>query len=186
MKELTHGRGRKVENIKDYQRALKAGYGLGQGDEYTPWYRIQDYDSSKGRRTIKGLTTNRSHDLMTASEIEFFYIVDFCDSVIDVREQFPLIPLNLSQKIARTFDIPHPVHPKSKEPLILTTTFLLSRKIENTTTYHAVSVEPELTRSNNHYTYLYKLDIERIWWSLLGVPFQPPVSGLLSPLKIIF
>ena len=157
------GRGRKIECIDDYQRALRNGYGLGQGEKYKPWYRIQDRSSRAGRSLIHGLKTNRSHHLMSEIETEFFYLIDFCDSVIDIREQFPLIPLDLSQKIATAYDIPHPLHPKSKEPLVLTTSFLVTTKHNEKISYHAIA-----TATNS----AEQLDIERIWWSLLDIPFQ--------------
>jgi hypothetical protein len=163
------GRGRKIESIDDYQRALRNGYGLGQGEEYKPWYQIQDRSSRAGRSLIHGLKTNRSHHLMSEIETEFFYLIDFCDSVIDIREQFPLIPLDLSQKIATAYDIPHPLHPKSKEPLVLTTSFLITTKNNEEISYHATAT-----------TSAEQLDIERIWWSLLDIPFQCYTSSELN------
>jgi hypothetical protein len=38
-------RGRKLESLKDYQRALKNKYGIGQGTGYKPWLRIEDVKS---------------------------------------------------------------------------------------------------------------------------------------------
>jgi hypothetical protein len=164
------GRRRKIETFDDFKRALKGNYGVGEGADYTPWLRIQDANSRTGKTLVHGMKTNRSHHLMSALETEFFYIADFSDSVIDIREQFPLFPLNLSQKIAQTFDISHPIHPISKQPLILTTTFLLTTINNNQINYSAISVLPK-TSVNNVKT-LEKLDIERIWWNELGVPFK--------------
>jgi len=167
------GRGRKIENIDDYQRALKNGYGLGQGEKYNPWYRIHDIKSrpneKSGKRVINGLKTNRQHHLMSLLESHFFYLVDFSESVIDIREQFPLIPLQLSQNIATSYDIPYPLNPTSKQPRVLTTTFLLTRKIDDNISYEAVAVLPKIKRQTK--AVLEKLDLERLWWSLLDVPF---------------
>ena len=38
-------RGRKLESLQDYQRALKNKYGIGEGSDYKPWLRVQDVKS---------------------------------------------------------------------------------------------------------------------------------------------
>jgi len=70
------GRRRNLNSVDDYQRALKNGYGLGEGENYLPWYRIQDLKSKPidktGKRRINGLKTNRQHHLMPLLESQFF------------------------------------------------------------------------------------------------------------------
>jgi len=163
------GRGRKLETLEDYQRALQGKYGLGEGVGYKPWLRVQDVKSHGGRSQIYGRKTARTHHFFSSIEREFFYIAEFSDSVVDIREQFPLLPLNVSQKIARTINVEHPVHPKTKEPIIITTDFLLTLKTDRGIKYLAVSVKPESEMSDKRT--LEKIDIERVWWELLNVDF---------------
>ncbi len=38
-------RGRKLENLEDFKRALKGQYGIGTGKDYKPWLRVQSVNS---------------------------------------------------------------------------------------------------------------------------------------------
>lgn len=162
-------RGRKLETLSDFNRSLKNKYGLGEGIDYKPWLRVQDVKSKKGQRTqVWGRKTGREHHLLSSIESQFFYLAEFSDSVVDIREQFPLLPLNLSQKIAATLGVEHPMVPNSAEPNIMTTDFLLTCRQGGREFYRAVSVKPE---DGIDQRTAEKLDIERIWWELLGVEF---------------
>lgn len=164
------GRGRKLETFDDFKRALKNKYGLGEGHTYKPWLRVQDVKSQGVRSQIWGRKTKREHHMLSSIESEFFYLAEFCDSVIDIREQFPLLPLNISQKIASLIDVKHPTIPVTNTPNIITTDFLLTMEVQGKTVYKAISIKPE--RESNKQRVLEKIDIERVWWELLGVQFQ--------------
>ncbi|NOH29492.1 heteromeric transposase endonuclease subunit TnsA [Vibrio mediterranei] len=164
------GRGRKIESLDDYQRHLRNKYGIGQGAKYKPWIKIQDVKSEGTRSLIYGRKTQREHHMMSSIESEHFHLAEFSHKVIDIREQFPLFPLSLTQKIAKTLGVAHPTHPKTKEPVIVTTDQLLTIDSPNGVVYHAVSVKPE--DDSYDVRLLEKIDIERIFWELLGVKFS--------------
>lgn len=163
-------RGRTLESFKDYQRALKQKYGIGQGIDYKPWLRIQDVKSQGTRSLIFGRKIQRDHHMMSSIESEFFYLSEFLNHVVDIREQFPILPLNLTQKVAHALGVKHPTHPKTKEPIIVTTDQLLTVKSSDGISYHAVSVKPE--SESDKLRVLEKIDIERVCWELLGVKFS--------------
>lgn len=164
------GRFRKLETLTDYQRALKQKFGLGEHTNYKPWLRVQDVKSYGHSAKIDGLKTKRVHHLFSEHESCFFYLAEFCDSVVDIREQFPLLPLTLSVKIAKILDVKHPAHPQSKELSLMTTDFLLTRTDGNRVWYEAVAVKPADQLSDTRTAE--KLDIERLWWQLQGIPFH--------------
>jgi len=120
-------RGRKLETIKDFKRSLKNKYGLGEGAAYKPWLRIQDVKSRGVSSKIQGLKVNRDHHTLSSLETQFFYLAEFSESVINIREQFPLLPPSLSSKISSILDIEHPKVPSSGDYNVLTTDFLLTR-----------------------------------------------------------
>lgn len=163
-------RGRKLESLQDYQKALKNKYGIGEGISYKPWLRIQDVKSHGTRSLIFGRKSQREHHMMSSIESELFYLVEFSDNVVDIREQFPILPLNYTQKVARILGVKHPVHPKTKEPVIMTTDQLLTTDSPQGLLYHAVSVKPK--NESNKQRVLEKIDIERVCWELLGVKFS--------------
>lgn len=164
------GRGRKIESLDDYQRHLRNKYGLGQGANYKPWLRIQDVKSKGTRSLIYGRKSQRDHHMMSSIESEHFYLAEFSNRVVDIREQFPLFPLNFTQKVAKTLGVQHPTHPHTKEPIIMTTDQLLTIDSSQGTTYHAISVKSEDDSSDLRV--LEKNDIERVCWELLGIKFS--------------
>ena len=77
--------------------------------------------------------------------------------------------------------IEHPTHPKTKEPIIITTDFLLTRLIGGQVTYEAISVKPE--DESDEQRVLEKLEIERVWWELLGVKFSYYIGNELTQIQ---
>lgn len=161
---------RKLQTTEDFKRALKNRYGLGDRDSYKPWIRVQDVASQGNSAKIQGLKAKREHHTLSEHESCFFYLVEFSDSVIDIREQFPLLPLDLSVRISRVLGLKHPIVPGTKTPNVMTTDFLLTCSDGFKTWYEAVSVKPE--NKINDKRAAEKLDIERVWWGLQGVPFH--------------
>lgn len=172
---------RKLKTFDDFSRALKNKYGIGEGNTYKPWLRVQDVKSKGVRSQILGLKTGRVHHTLSSIETEFFYLAEHSDSVTDIREQFPLLPINLSIKIAEALGIKHPTHPETKVPIVITTDFLLTRFIENEIVYEAISVKPEDDSDNQRV--LEKLELERIWWELLGIKFSYFVGNELTQIQ---
>lgn len=163
-------RGRKLESLKDFQRALKQKYGIGEGFEYKPWLRISDVKSHGTRSLIYGKKSGRHHHMLSSIESEFFYLAEFNNSVQDIREQFPIFPLSYTQKVAKMIGVKHPIHPRTKEPIIITTDQLLTIKNREGIKYHAVSVKPQ--SESDKQRVLEKIDIERVCWELLNVKFS--------------
>lgn len=163
------GRGRRLQSADDFNRALKNKYGLGEGKDYRPWLRVQDVKSKGMRSQVWSHKTSREHHLLSSIESQFFYLAEYSDLVVDIREQFPLLPINLSQKIARTIDVQHPTVPSTKTPNVMTTDFLLTCQRGDERFYKAVTVKPE---GGLDLRTAEKLEIERIWWDLLGIEFS--------------
>ena len=154
-------RGRRLETLDDYRRSLKQKYGLGSYDNYKPWLRVQDVKSHGESSKIQGLKIDRVHHTLSNIETQFFYLAEFSDSVIDIREQFPLLPLDLSHKIAMAIDVEHPRVIKTKELKVITTDFLLTRSLNGQIWYEAVNVKP--AEELNDIRVAEKNDIERIF-----------------------
>nr|WP_234978443.1 TnsA endonuclease N-terminal domain-containing protein [Bacillus tuaregi] len=59
-------------------------------------------------------------------ERNYFYLTDFSNFIVDIREQFPLLPPEETIVIADELGIKHPTDPKTGEPIVMTTDFLLT------------------------------------------------------------
>ncbi|MCY7296243.1 TnsA endonuclease N-terminal domain-containing protein [Alteromonas sp. a30] len=167
---------RDLKTFKDFQRALKNKYGIGEGESYKPWLRVQDVPSRGSSAKIQGIKIDREHHTLSEGESAYFYLAEYRDSVIDIREQFPLLPIDLSIKIASYLGVVHPTIPDSKALNVMTTDFVLTCfDKKKGTWYEAVSVKSKEEDLANKRT-AEKLEIERIWWQLLDIPFRVYVN----------
>ena len=165
------GRGRKLESHSDFRRAIKSGYGIGNQNDYTPWLRAQDIPNIAFSDKIKGLTVQRVFHTLSPIEEQLFYQLDFQSSVVDIREQFPILPLDVSLLVAHLLEIEHPKLTKVKgtPTNVMTTDFLVTRKKGKKRYLSAYSVKPK--DKMDDIRVVEKLEIERVVWQLLGVPF---------------
>ncbi|MGF1987478.1 MAG: TnsA endonuclease C-terminal domain-containing protein [Nostoc sp. ZfuVER08] len=111
-----------------FERYCKEGRGQGSGKNYKPWIKIQDFPSKGRVSRPPGWKTNREHHLFSDNEKRLFYVFEWSDAIIDIREQFPLIELDLAMSIADEMGINYPKDPQSNTPYVLTTDFMLSVK----------------------------------------------------------
>ncbi|MEA4834728.1 MAG: TnsA endonuclease C-terminal domain-containing protein [Anaeromusa sp.] len=149
------------------QRYIEEGRGYGEGKEYSPWLRVQSL-SSRGRSSrIKGIKNQRIVHLLSDLERDYFYLLDFCDEVVDVREQFPL-PRKDTQMIAEKFGYRHPAERATGVVLVMTTDFVITAKDKSgaiITLARTIKQSEELNQKRT----LEKLDIERSYWEEKGV-----------------
>lgn len=165
------GRQRRLVSIVDYVRALKDGYGIGAGEDYRPWIRVNDVSRKKSKAVkIYGIKTNRTHHLLSGIEEYFFYYAELNQLVIDIREQFPLFPLDLVVRIAQEAGITYPFHQKSGDPCVLSTDFLLTLRNNGVISYLAVAIKT--AEDLEDLDVLVRLEIERLWWTALQIPWR--------------
>lgn len=159
------------------EKWIKEGRGSGIGVDYKPWLNIQDV-SSLGRSTrLKGIKTGRQHEFLSDLERNYFYLTEFSDAVADIREQYPLLPLEETLVIADELGIKHPADPKTNEPIVMTTDFLLTvNKGEgNVELARTIKMKDELLKER----ILEKFEIERVYWEKRGVDW-----GIVTELEI--
>jgi hypothetical protein len=144
------------------ENRLKEGRGQGKGANYNPWIHIQDVPSQGLSSRIKGWKTGRIHHLLSEMETSFFYVLDWSPVVLDIREQFPLLPLEETLAIAEQCEINHPSDPHTKEPIVMTTDFAVTTHQKNHSVEHARTVKG--TQDLQSQRTLEKLEIERRYW----------------------
>ncbi|ECS8648108.1 TPA: TnsA endonuclease N-terminal domain-containing protein [Salmonella enterica] len=182
-------RGRRFTSLESYEKALKDGVGIGSGENYQPWIRPQDFKQSTGiRSAIRGLKTFRQHNTLSSIESEFYYLAEFNDAVIDIREQFPLLPITLTQNISRILNVPHPTlrrNVKSTDiaatPAVMTTDFVLTfRNPNGSIKYRAYSIKPDEIISKRDAE---KQEIERLFWEGINIQFQVYTGSKINKIK---
>jgi len=153
-------------NEAKYEQYLHAGRGQGDGSAYMPWIVIQDFSSLGRVSRIFSYKTGRVHHFLSRNELCFFYLLEWSDQVLDVREQFPLLNVELAIDAAQNAGIRYPRDSVSGFPYILTCDFMITTKLglKARTIKNSSDLKSKRT--------LEKLEIERRYWDSLGIDWR--------------
>lgn len=117
-------KGKKIQKLQ--QNQIRDGRGQGTGKDYKPFIQAHDNKvASEGwiSRHL-GWKTERIHNTLSNHERRFLYFLEWIDEVVDIREQFPLLPLSRTEEIAEQLGIKH----ANVEgiPVVMTTDFMIT------------------------------------------------------------
>jgi TnsA endonuclease C terminal/TnsA endonuclease N terminal len=113
-------------NEEKLQRYMKEGRGQGEYEEYKGFIQIHDFGSLGRSARIKSWKTNRIFHLLSDIETRFFYLTEFDDSILQVKEHFPLYDFEDVVGEQEDINIRKFKDKQSGFPYILTATFLLT------------------------------------------------------------
>lgn len=149
------------------EKRVKEGRGEGHGASYKPWLTIRDVPSQGLCSRIKGWKTRRVHHFLSQLETSYFYLLEWSPLVTDIREQYPLLPLESTLEISRRFNIKHPADPMTKEPIVMTTDFLIDvrNNDQNFICARTIKMAGDLSSKRT----IEKLEIERTFWKEKGI-----------------
>lgn len=150
-------------------RWIRAGYGQGEGDGFKPFVYVRDVPSEGTSSMVRSRITGRTHHYLSSGEFSVHLLAEYSRTIVDIREQYALLPWEETQEIAAKLGIKHPVIPFTKTPSVLTTDLLLSFKEPDGVRLVAISfkLEKDLTRRT-----LEKLLLERAYWNRRGITWQ--------------
>lgn len=162
---------RSVLNEEKIAAWIKEGRGSGEGKNYYPWVTIHDIPSRGRSSRINGWKSGRNHHLLSDGETRIFYLLEWSDSVIDIREQFPLLDREHAQRIAEKNSIKYPTYPDKQTPYVLTTDFMITVLSNGKKTYLARTFKypEELVDNEKNNLIIEKFEIERIYWEERGI-----------------
>lgn len=144
------------------ERRIKEGRGSGFGLDYQPWLVIQDFSSLGRVHRVKGWKHGRVHHLFSDLERNVFLHYQWPFSVKDIREQFPLLPVEETLEIAKEIGVRHPFDPRTKHPIVMTTDLFLTAQQGLKATYHPITIK--YFKDLKKLRALEKLEIERRYW----------------------
>jgi len=147
-------------------KRIKDGRGQGMGKDYQPWLTIQNVPSRGVSHRIYSHKTQRVHHLLSNLELYVFLILDWSNSVRDIREQFPL-NIDDTREICLEHGLRHPSIQGSEQ--VMTSDFLIDVNDKKKPQF-AIQVKPlkELIKERT----IEKLEIERRYWELKGIPWS--------------
>ncbi|MEL5899603.1 TnsA endonuclease C-terminal domain-containing protein [Clostridium sporogenes] len=149
-------------------RWIKEGRGQGEGKEYKPWLTVQDFPSMGRVTRVFGWTTQRIHHFFSDTQLKYFYLLDWEEKVIDIREHYPLIDLEVVLNDTSDLRLDKFIDRKTKETYILTTTFLitlLNSDGQKSFAARSIKYASELSKKST----IEKLEIERRYWKVQGI-----------------
>ncbi|PES34145.1 TnsA endonuclease N-terminal domain-containing protein [Bacillus thuringiensis] len=150
---------RKYEwDAKKIERYIKQGRGQKEGENYKPWLLAQDVPSIGRDGQREGWKTGRNHHLLSDLESDYFYLLEWSSTVTDIREQFPLLPIEETVSIAEGLGIKHPNDNKTKEIVVMTTDFIIN--VDSKEFVRTLKYAGDLENSR----IIEKLEIEREYW----------------------
>jgi hypothetical protein len=119
---------------------------------------VQDFPSKGMASRVYGEKAQRVHHLFSNNELCYFYALDWSDKVIDIKEQFPLLDLEMSLRIAGKLGVAHPYDNASGFPYVLTSDFMIVTM--SGIKVRTIKMADELKKRR----VAEKLEIERIYW----------------------
>lgn len=153
-------------NKEKFERWIKMGKGKGDYFQYIPWLCTQDIPS-KGRATrVFGWKTGRIHHFFSDIQTRYFYLLEWEDDILDIKEHYPLLDL---RDVIKNDDLNLEKY-KSDDgtDYIFTTTFLIKVKNDKNKEIYiarAIKADSELEKKST----IERLEIERRYWKEKGV-----------------
>ncbi len=149
-----------------YARYLNEGRGQGVGRDYKPWIRVQDFASCGTVSRIYSDKTSRVHHLLSNNEKFYFYLLEWSEKIIDIREQYPLADIQRAMEIAVKANIRYPIDNVSGFPYVMTCDFMVTT--QGGLMARTVKQSEELKKPR----VMEKLEIERRYWRQFGIDWK--------------
>lgn len=148
---------------------LKENRGKGTFEKYAPFLKVHEFGSYSRVHRIIGWKNRRTYQLMSDLELYYFILKQWDDEVVDIREQYPLLPLEQTKLIAEEIGIGHPPL-RREEKTIITTDFLITYKKNNKILNMARAIKPQIQLKNSRT--IEKLLIEEMYWKQKGIEWK--------------
>lgn len=149
------------------ERHIKKGHGQGRRETYKPWLEVRHVPSLGKSSRVIGWKTKRIHSFLSQLELRSFYLFDWENEVIDIREQFPLIPKEQTREIAHILGVKHPQEPKASTEMVMTTDFVITLK-DGSEHARCVKYAQDLEDPRT----VDKLEIERLFWEQAHIDWK--------------
>lgn len=154
-----------------FKKHIKEERGIGEGADYVPWTKINEF-SSMGRATrIMGIKTKRIHHFHSDNQLRAFLIFEWSNKIIDIRECYPLLDLMETIDEKEDLSLDKFTDRVSGEKFVITTNFLLTVKDENEGIKYLARAVKNISELSKKIT-IEKIEIERRYWSAKNVDFK--------------
>lgn len=115
------------------------GRGIGQGSAYKHWLRIRDVPSKGTSSSVLGLRIQRPYHLLSELETTYFFLMERKSSVIDIREQWPILHIDRTLELCAQRGVRHKFRGAYPEPF--TIDFLITEQVGGKISHRAASIK---------------------------------------------
>lgn len=155
---------------------LRQGRGKGTGPDYLPWIFGREFNSKGTATSIPDWKHGRMIQCLSQAERWFYYRLRWNDRVVDIREQFPLLPLSETTEIAAMFGTKGSFNNR----MVMTTDFLITMDDGSEMALTVKAGKDDVTPRGNEL-----LNIEREYWRRRGVKYFIGFKEDLNPTEIM-
>lgn len=153
------------------QMKIQEGYGQGSGKDYKPWIRVGEFPSNGTSYRIPYYKQGgRICHFFSRLEAQAFFLFEWSENVVDIREQYPLLPVENTLTLADSMGIKHPAsynkRSRVSEISVMTTDFLVRFTNGNEKAYSV-----KMSQDLNNPRVMEKQRLEAAYWGSLGIPF---------------
>lgn len=168
-------------------RWIRQGYGQGQGLAYKPFFYVRDVPS-EGRSTIlEGLKLPRTHHYFSDVEYHYHLLAEYSDLVLEIREQFALLPREETRLIAEQLRIDHPIYTATGVQRVLTSDLVLTvnKGDEIALVVLCCKVASDIDPSNPETARtLEKVLLEKVYWEARNAEWRLVTDKMLPENKV--
>lgn len=170
--------------ISEYKAQTAEGIGCGYGENYKPYLTVQN-TRSRVKRGVTTLATcgERVVHYFSHAELMALLLFDWDDSVIDIREQYPLNPED-TVVIAQDLHVPHPGH--TRGGVVMTTDLLVTYRSQETGERIDKAFQVKSSRTDLTERVYEKLAIEQRYWKMHNVEWQLLIADEAFPQILCF
>lgn len=171
------------ENWTEEKIALLKNKGCGKGEKesYRAWLLPHAVSKKEYFSSIPGSWFfQRSYHLPSHLERLYFYILNWDQDILDIRESFPL-ERESTIRLCKELKMKHPSDLSTKIPLILTTSFLITRRNGDREETSAISVyrKDKKTKTQNEY-----ISLVEAYWKEKGIKHFSVTEHDINPVLL--
>jgi hypothetical protein len=152
------------------KRFLAEGRGQGEGEHYRPWLTVMDIPSRGRASRVFSRKCNRVVHLLTDTQLRYFYLLEWDESILDIKEQFPLLDVETIVDQMDESLLKRLKDPKTEVPHVITTTFVITAKDHQGREIQYARAIKDAAELEKKAT-LERLEIQRRYWEARHVDF---------------
>jgi hypothetical protein len=146
---------------------IRQGRGVGEGLDYKRWLNIRDVPSSGTSSSVLGVKVRRPVHTLSELETTYFYLAERTQSIVDIREQWPILDLDRTLRLCSDLGVRHVFRGAYPEPF--TIDFLITEAVEGKVTFRAASIKT--AKDANDPKVRQRLAVECAWCQERGIPW---------------